>query len=71
MRRIVADIRKIEIAGKQTELMSLRIGRNVLVFRVPKTNITNIEGVMTCLPQLLASGPRQVRINEESHGVSL
>ena len=71
MRRIVTDIRKIKIAGKQTELMSLRIGRNVLVFRVPKADITNIEGVMTCLPQVLASGPRQVGINEKSHGMSL
>ena len=47
------------------------IDRNIMVSRVPKANITNIKGVMACLPQVLASCPREVRINKKSHGVSL
>ncbi len=69
--RIVADIRKIKIAGEQTELMRSCIGSNFGVFRVPEANITHIEGVMARPPKRLASGPRQVRINKKSHGGSL
>ncbi len=69
--RIVTDICKIEIAGKQTELMRLCIGRDFMVFRSTKANVTNIEGIMAGLPEVLTSGPRQVRINKKSHSVSL
>ena len=69
VRRIVADICKI--AGAQTELLRLCMRSNVGVFRVPKTNITHIEGVMASPPKGLARGPREVCVNKKSYGGSL
>ena len=71
VRRIVADICKIKIAGEQTELMRLCIRSNVGVFRVPKTNVTHIEGVMASPPKGLARDPREICVNKKSHGGSL
>ena len=60
--RIVADIRKIKVAGEQTEALGLSIGSNGRVWRVSQTDISHIEGGMAGPPQVGVDKKRTVRI---------
>ena len=70
-RRIIADIRKIEIAGEQTKALGLGIGRNGRVWRGSQTDISHIEGGMAGPAQGRAHGPRQVGVDEKAHCANL
>ena len=66
-----ADIRKIKVAGEQTEAMGLGIGRNGRVWRVSQADIAHIEGRMAGPPQSRFHGPRQVGVDKKAHSANL
>jgi hypothetical protein len=65
--RIVPDIGKIEIAGHQTLVLSLRMTCDLTIVRMPQSDVPYIHGIIAMATHDVCSRSRQVRIHEKHH----
>ena len=66
--RVVAYVSETEIAGDQTSLMFQRVASDQRVFRLFQPDITRIGCFVTVLFEEALCRPRQIGIDQETHG---